>query len=259
MKEGYRKFSSNLAIRGAFIEETYRIANRWDLLQSAENNLKRVKESNLIGARSQSWLKKILAVVRHRFDFGGSERPLIELVQQGWSLDEWRPLLLWHMSRTDELLKTFLIEWLFEKYESGIVIISTEPVIEFLRQIVKKRLGTESSWKENTIRRVASGLLKIATEFQLMRGRIYKQFSAYQLPDRSFVYLLHALMEREQNTRKVVAAIDWRLFLIKPAEVEEDLLRLHQHGQLHFERAGSFLELTLPSGSTSEFVRSTVS
>jgi hypothetical protein len=70
------------------------------------------------------------------------------------------------------------------------------------------------------------------------------------------MYLLYALMERENNTRKVIEAEDWRLFLMEPNEVEEELLRLHQYGKLRFERAGSFLELTLPCESTDEYVRS---
>jgi hypothetical protein len=37
-------------------------------------------------------------------------------------------------------------------------------------------------------------------------------------------------------------------------EVEEELLRLHQYGKLHFERAGSFLELTLPHPTINDFI-----
>ena len=63
-------------------------------------------------------------------------------------------------------------------------------------------------------------------------------------------------MERENNTRRVIDAPDWRLFLMYPQEVEEELLRLHQYGQLRFERAGTFLELTLPCEDTEDFIRS---
>jgi hypothetical protein len=160
------------------------------------------------------------------------------------------------MSRHDELLRVFLIEWLFNKYEQGIVVVSAEPVVEFLRELVKARLGSVDAWKENTYRRVANGLLKIATEFHLMRGRVNKEFESYRLPEKSLIYLLHALMEREQSTRKVIDAMDWRLFMMKSSEVEEELLRLHQYGALRFERAGSFLELTLPCENANEFVRS---
>jgi len=258
MKQAGSKISSYLAIKGAMSETTYRAFLNWDLTRTTEENYQDILATNSVGASSFGWLKEFVRVLKQRYDLSEVDRPLIELVQQNWSLDEWRPVLLWHMSRTDDLLKTFLTEWLFEKHDSGIVVISTEPVSEFLQTLVKKRHGSDTFWTDNTYRRVASGLLKIATEFHLMRGRINKEFAAYRLPNRGFVYLLYALMDREQNTRKVVEASDWRLFLIKSAEVEEELLRLHQYGQLRFERAGSLLELTLPSGSTTEFVRSTM-
>ena len=259
MKQVGSQISSYLSIKGAMSEATYRAFLNWNLAASAEENFQEILATNSIGASSSGWLKEFTKVLKRRYDLATIDRPLIELVQQGWSLDDWRPVLLWHICRTDELLRTFLTDWLFDKFQNQIVVISTEPVCEYLRSLVKKRLGPESSWTDNTYRRVASGLLKIATEFHLMRGRVIKEFSAYRLPDRSFVYLLHVLMDREQNTRKVVEAKDWRMFLVKPGQVEEELLRLHQYGQLRFERAGSLLELTLPSANTSEFIRSTAS
>ena len=51
-------------------------------------------------------------------------------------------------------------------------------------------------------------------------------------------------------------ADDWRLFLMRPSEVEEELLRLHQFGKLRFERAGSLLELTLPFSTAADYARS---
>ncbi|MDA1054488.1 MAG: hypothetical protein O3C40_28980 [Planctomycetota bacterium] len=111
-------------------------------------------------------------------------------------------------------------------------------------------------WSDANLAASANGLLRTAVEFHLLTGRAVKQFETYRLPDQSFLYLLYALMERENNTRGVIDAVDWRLFLMQPQAVEEELLRLHQFGKLRFERAGSFLELTLPCKHTEDFIRS---
>jgi hypothetical protein len=92
----------------------------------------------------------------------------------------------------------------------------------------------------------------------LVRGRYVKQFQPYHLPEESQVYLLHALQERLESTQKVIRAADWRLFLMTPADVEEELLRLHQFGKLRFERAGSMVELTLPYPMAADYARSVV-
>lgn len=256
MKSQDEVLSSYLAIKGGLSETTYRAFSDWDLSASDKDNFQRLKDTNSVGASSAGWLKQFIQVLKRRYDLSGPDRSLIELVQQGWHIDDWRPIQLWHMSRSDELLRIFLTEWLFDLNEQGIVVITSETVIDHLKTLVRRRLETTHAWKDNTYQRVASGLLKTAAEFQLMRGRVHREFAAYRLPEKSFMYLLYALMEREQNTRKMIEATDWRLFLMKPQEVEEELLRLHQYGKLHFERAGSLQELTLPCNDPGAFARS---
>lgn len=248
--------SSYLAIKGPFIETTFRAFSDWDLAAAPKDNFEQIQQTNAVGASSDAWLKQFVKVLKIRYDLQDSDRRLIELVQSGWHIEDWRPVQLWHISRKDELLREFLASWAFDRREQGIVVLTIDSVVEYLHSLVQGRLGSVDSWKENTYRRVASGLLKTAAEFSLLRGYHNKEFEAYRLPERSMMYLLHALMERENNTRKVVEAKDWRLFLMKTNEVEEELLRLHQYGKLQFERAGSFLELTLPCENTDEYVRS---
>jgi len=257
MKPPVNPLSSYLAIKGSLSETTFRAFSGWDLSAPVKENFQRLEQTNSVGASSAGWLKQFLSVVKRRYDLDGPDRPLIELVQDGWHIDDWRPIQLWHMSRSDELLHIFLTDWLFELREQGIVSVTNETVVEKLKVLVKRRIGAVDAWKDNTYRRVASGLMKMAVEFHLMRGRVHREFAAYRLPEKSFLYLLYALMEREQNTRKMIESVDWRLFLIKPLDVEEELLRLHQYGKLHFERAGSLQQLTLPCKDPSDFARST--
>src|SRR5262249_2068475 len=140
--------------------------------------------------------------------------------------------------------------------ERGVVLIGAEAVEDFLRSATSARLRPDEAWSEATMSRTTSGLLKAAVEFRLLRGRATKEFAAYRLPERSFIYLLYAMMENEKSTKNMIHSRDWRLFFLGPQQVEEELLRLHQFGKLRFERAGSFLELTLPCRDTSAYVRS---
>ena len=41
------------------------------------------------------------------------------LAKHGVSLDEWKPLLLWHMTRDEFLVRDFVETWLFGTYEAG--------------------------------------------------------------------------------------------------------------------------------------------
>ena len=48
--------------------------------------------------------------------------------------------------------------------------------------------------------RVAAGLLKIAADFGLLTGTVAKEFAGYHLPERSLIYLLHAVLEHEHGS-----------------------------------------------------------
>jgi hypothetical protein len=46
------------------------------------------------------------------------------------------------------------------------------------------------------------------------------------------------------------------MYLYQPADVEQELLRLHQFRKLHYERAGSIVALSLPFESAAEYAES---
>src|SRR5690606_12867790 len=100
---------------------------------------------------------------------------------------------------------------------------------------------------------VAAGLLKIAVDFGLLRGYTATELVSFQLPARSFLYLLHAMRDEKLSPSKVVASREWRLFLVRHAAVEHERLRLHQSRKLEYHVAGSIVQLSLPCTSTREY------
>lgn len=245
--------SSFTIIKGAMVHETYAVFAAWDFARSKRQNLDGLRNENFIGARSVTWLRDVAKVLNRRFDPEGRDRPLVILAKNGCDLEEWRPLLLWHITRDEFLLRDFLQDWLFPAYNAGAFRIRPEELHDYLRSVRTRGGITEHAWTEATLKRVAAGLLRMAVDFGLLRGSTVKQFISYHLPERSFLYLLHAIRDEMQSPRKVVEAPDWRLFLMRPADVEQELLRLHQYRQLEYQVAGSLVQLTLPCASSSEY------
>ena len=122
-----------------------------------------------------------------------------------------------------------------------------------IQGIGKRGATTEHAWTEQTMKRVAAGLLKIAVDFGLLRGSVVKEFASFHLPERSFVYLLHALRDEKLSPSKFVGSPDWRMFLMRPGDVEHELLRLHQFRKLEYQVAGSLVQLSLPCTSSREY------
>jgi len=245
--------SSFTVVKGAMIDETYAVFAAWDFARSKRENLDRLRDENFIGASSATWLRDVAKVLNRRFEPDGRDRALVVLAKSGCDLEEWKPLLLWHITRDEFLVRDFLQNWLFPAYDSGAFRVRPEELHAYLQGIGKRGATTEHAWTEQTMKRVAAGLLKISVDFGLLRGSVVKEFASFHLPERSFVYLLHALRDEKLSPSKVVGSPDWRMFLMRPGDVEHELLRLHQFRKLEYQVAGSLVQLSLPCTSSREY------
>ncbi len=246
--------SSFTIIKGAMIEETYAVMRDWDFERTQEENLRDVRENNTIGATSANWLRDVYKVLHRRFDPNNADRALPMLARAATSMEVWKPIQLWHMTRDEFLLRDFLTNWLFKEYEDGAYRVRADDLHPYLKGLHTQGL-VDQEWKESTLKRVASALLRMAVDFGLMSGASVREFNSYHLPEESFLYLLHAMYEVHGNARDVVHSPDWRLFLMSTADVEQELFRLHQFRKLRYEVAGSLVELTLPCSSVAAFVK----
>ena len=248
--------STDSAIRGALIDETYAIFRVWDCRRSKLENLTDSASLNAIGASSRSWAAQVAKVLKRRFDPEGRDSPLVELAKTGCDREVWKPLLLYHMTRDEFLVRDFLVHWLFPQFQAGAYRLRADDVCPYLNDL-SKMSGVErsGSWSDSTLKRVSSGLLRIATDFGLLQGSQIREFASYQLPEESFLYLLHAMIDRDANARRVIDAEDWHLFLMGAEDVERELLRLHQFRRLDYEVAGSLAQIKLPAASAADFAR----
>jgi hypothetical protein len=246
--------SSTSIIRAGLVEETYAALRDWDLSSSKTENLKRLATAPTIAAVSESWRRDILRAISRRLDPGGRDKSLTILAQCGLALESWKPLLLWHITRDEYLLRTFLVTWFFEARTSGKSSVTGDDVEAFLRsKDIAKR--TKSPWQSITVRRLSNALLQNALDFGLAVGTARKEFVSYHLPEESFVYLLHAMADAEPNARRIIDSTDWRLYLMDTAAVERELLRLHQYRKLHYQVAGSLAQLKLPYPTSAGYAK----
>jgi hypothetical protein len=249
--------SSFTIIKGSLIGETNAAFQNWDVQKDKRANLHILKEQNTIGAKSANWLRDVAKVINRRFDTDGRDRVLVELAQQGCDRPVWNPILLWHMTRDEFLLRDFIINCLYQHYSSGTYRLHTDDVARYIESI-RNQPGVEwfSDWTETTTDRVASGLLRIASDFDLLTGTVHKEFSSYHLTDESFIYILHAMAEHQPNSpRRIIDSEDWHMFLMDASDVERELLRLHQFRKLHYEVAGSLTQLKLSHQSAADYAK----
>jgi len=242
-KDRSRVVSSFTVIKGSLIGPTYEAFQGWDYNLTKRQNLDRMA----VGASSANWQRDVSKTLNRRFDPEGRDRALVELAKARFDPEAWRPLLLWHMTRDEFLVRDFLVGWLYPQFTSGTFRVRTEDVLGYVKSLTKRKSVVWSGkWSDSTTSRVASGLLRLACDFGLMHGSQAREFASFHLPDPSLLYLLHAMSEAEPNARKMIQSKDWRMYLMDASDVEREILRLHQFRNLHYEVAGSLSQLELP-------------
>jgi len=245
--------SSFTMLKGALIEESYSYLADWDPSRTKEENIRHWKDRNPVGLRTATWLRDVAFVMSRRFDPAGRDQPLRELAKNHCELQEWKPILLWHITRDEFVLRDFLENWLYGAYEAGVFRVRAEDLYAHLRSLPSRGGVLFKAWSETTVDRVAHALLVMARDFGFLRGSVVKEFASYHLPERSFLYLLHAMRDQNLSSGKLVGAPDWRMFLMRPADVEHELLRLHQFRKLEYQVAGSIVELRLPYPTSRQY------
>jgi hypothetical protein len=251
--------SSYSIVRGALIEETYAVMAAWDFDRPKRENLDPFRNKFYVKNVTYSMLREVTKVLGRRFDPAGPDRALVTLAKSGCDLEEWKPILLWHLSRREFVLRDFLIYWLFPTcYDSQAYQLQQEDLHSYFIGVAKRGGKIEQPWSATTLNRVSNSLLKIAGDFGLLMGsnRI-RHFASYQLPERSFIYLVHAMREKYESAQKMVQAPEWRMFLLLPSDIERELLRLQGEGKLTY-RTGPGPQLVLSSGNAGEYAEQMV-
>ena len=241
--------SSFTLIKGAMVEETWTALQSWDLDRDVDANLAELRATNPFGANA-NWLRDIHKVLHRRID-PVRDRPLILLAKAGCDREVWKPILLWHITRDEFLLREFLITWLWDRFDEGALYVETAEAMSWLRSV---ELARGLSWVERTRREVAGSLFKITQAIGLTTGTQRRRFTPYHLPEPSFLYLLHAMSQVEPNARRMINMPDWRMYRMRPEDVEAELLRLHQFRRVHYDVAGSLAQLKLPAASLDAWV-----
>jgi hypothetical protein len=239
--------------KGGKVSETYACFAAWDLGLSLDENLARFREANPILSKTSRWLHEIRKIFHTRFSDIGRHRPLIRLAQAGFPKEKWAPILLWHLCFKELLLSDFLETWLYPRKEEGMLRVRSTDVRTYIAGLAARGL-LDRKWSENTISKMSTSLSAYAADFGLLRGKATKEMAVYHPPQEALLYILHDLSREIANGDLLLGDTRWRRLLLSRSELEQELLRMHQHRQLRFDTTGSTTVLELPFKTTEEYV-----
>jgi hypothetical protein len=182
-------YTSRIIKAGALLADTKTLLAHWDETASVRDNLDRFRRENVFGKSSRSRIEDILAIFRQRYlNEARVAKALVVLVKAGIPSNVFDLILFFHATLADSLLHDVVTEWIVPLQARGITDIDVVEVKKLLTNWSEEE-KTTGAWSENTIERIAQGLLSTLRDFGVLQGAVRKRIAPSYLPVHAFSYV----------------------------------------------------------------------
>lgn len=251
-------YTSRIIKASALIGDTRDLLLAWDFHQSREANLARARDENIFAKSSRARVTDILAIFRRRYFTEPGVGEALAIVAQALghatTLDR---LLYFYAARTDRLLHDVVTELLAPMRAQGLLDVPPE-AIERQLAAWSGEGKTATVWGDETVSRVASGLLATLRDFGVLSGRVRKQIAALTMPVEAFAFVAFALAQETRSGDRLLSHGDWRLFFLDSQDVERLFLEAHQRQFLAYHAAGSVIRISFPRDTLVDYAHALV-
>jgi len=246
-------YTSRIIKASALIADTKVLLSEWNLDQPVVDNLDRARRENIFGKASRGRVKDILRIFRQRyFDDADLGTALVRLGQGGIPAQWLDPLLYFFAAQNDRTLRDIVAKVIYPRHRAGYTDLPIEIVTRAIRNWVAEG-KTKTPWNDQTIRRVAQGVMATLRDFGVLQGAVHKRIAPVYLPTPSFALVAFWLQQRERSGDLVLHSDDWKLFFLPVEGVERFFIEAHQEHLLTYHAAGSVIRIEFPAANLAEY------
>jgi hypothetical protein len=246
-------YTVNIQKGGALLEDSRRMLEAWSPSESAEENLERITNGNLLGKATRRRSDDILMrILRPRLVASGAQviPALRELLHQGRSLTE---ALYFESANDDALLAAFAEGPMHDWYESGRTGVSIEDVTNWLAG--EAAGGRAPEWTPTVRTKVGRGLLAALRDFGVLEGAVRKTFATPRMTLPGFTYVAYRLHERGLSSRGLAESTVWKRWLLDAAHVDDLFAQASRAHVLTYGSVGSTVRIDWHVNQLEEAVR----
>ena len=246
-------YTSRIIKASALTADTHVLLAEWDLARPVAENLERARRQNIFGKASRKRVEDVLRIFRQRFfDDPDVGTALVTLAQNGAPAQWMDPLLYFFSAQNDRTLRDVVVEVLHPRHLAGYTDLPVEVVVRAIRNWVAEG-KTTTRWGEETIARVAQGVMATLRDFGVLQGAVHKRLAPAYLPTSSFALIALWLQQRERAGHLVLGSDDWKLFFLSVEGVERFFVEAHQEHLLTYYAAGSVVRIEFPATTLAEY------
>lgn len=246
-------YSSKVIKAGALLPDTKTLLAAWDEHATVSDNLRHMLRDNVFGKASRSRVEDILAIFRQRYlSDPGLLRALVVLVKghlPAESLDR----ILYHLAlRVDPLLHDAVTEVLVPLAASGRQEVDVWAMERWVREQVAAG-RTAGPWGDETVTRVAQGIMATLRDFGVLRGSVAKRLAPPYLPPDAFAFIAFLLAQTQPSGDRLLRHPEWQTFFLPLQGVERLFFEAHQERLLQYHAAGRVIRVEFPAGTIEDY------
>jgi len=246
-------YTVNIQKGGALLEDSRRLLEAWNVLETPEANLERITSGNLLGKTTRRRSDDILMrILRPRLVSSGPQviPAMRELLHQGRALTE---ALYFEAANDDALLAAFAEGPIHDWYESGRTGIAIEDVTNWLAS--ESTAGRAPEWTPTVRTKVGRGLLAALRDFGILEGAVHKTFASPRMSLPGFTYVAYRLHEAGLSSRAIAESHVWRRWLLDQAHVDDLFAQATRAHVLTYGSVGSTVRIDWHVQELEEAVR----
>lgn len=242
MNEKYVEYNTN---RTALIKETLLLLSLYVKSKSWKKVGLDVYNANILMKNSKAMQDKIYLIVKKRYLMQNTDfeiTPFIKVATSNLLQEIKIQCMYYEFCSKDPLVFDLTTKVLFERYKKGYNSVSKEHIEEFLK---KQQVNHQElkEWAVTTRARFIRHYLSTIKEFGVLKGALTKEFSKPHLHLETFIFIIHSIAEKTKNSREIINAVDWNLFLMDGDDVKVLLRDAARQGYLSFEEKGNTINI----------------
>jgi hypothetical protein len=246
------RFTVNIQKGGALLPDTRRLVEVWNPAASAEANLQRIADENLLGKATRRRLDDVLVrSLAPRFVSPGPHvlAALKDLLTDHRAFTE---AAYYETSRDEALLAAFVEGPCYGWYEAGRFRVTIGDTTAWLAE--QATMGTSPEWSPTVRTKVGRGLLAALRDFEVLEGATNKRFAPSNLSPRGFAYVAFRLHEQGASSTSLVTSAVWRRWLLGQDRVNDLLHEAARAGVLTYGSAGTAVRIDWHVDSVEEAI-----
>jgi hypothetical protein len=239
-------FSSRGTGKGALLEESYAVFKAVEHGLPLAEVRSGVIDGKLFQKKSIATRRSIWMALRHRYLTADPYvvRSLANATQYGAQSLEYKSLGYLYYTLRDRTVFDLVTGPIWEKWRSGSSSLDPSDFISFVESLSAEHPSVKQ-WRESTKIRLGRNIFAALRDFGLLVGTQKKSIQQPGVSQETLFHLLSILDAEGLRGGSLLAARDWRLFLLTETQVVGHMVDLARNGWIRFERSGRVVILEM--------------